>query len=146
MFDWLLNCLFKSWDNYEWISVNYYKDIHTILTNEEINSLIKNFRNWQNSLVKRKELINWQTHKITFKYLVKQTNNWNLSIFITVTNNYKKIQKSFHWVFNEKCWNLKDYWVYEFTYLWKNEDWFDSYRQSDTEKCYLWHWSKKNLI
>ena len=36
MFDWLINWLFKNWDNYNWIDSNYYNDIHKFLTREEI--------------------------------------------------------------------------------------------------------------
>ena len=146
MFDWLINWLFKNWDNYNWIDSNYYNDIHKFLTREEILKIVEMFRKDKNHVVKKFIKVDWEKYQINIKHLRWQCNNWNISVLIESTNHYRKVKKAFHWVYKENCWSTKDYWVYEFTYLWKNEDWFDSYRQSDTEKCYLWHWSKKNLI
>ena len=144
MFDWLIKWLFWNWSNYDWIDSNYYNDIHKYLTKEDINNIINKLKRRLSPIINKQKFIKWEKHQIKIKFLSSQMNNWCISAFITVTNHYRKVQKSFHWIFKSRCWNLKDYWVYEFVYKWKNKLWYDDYEQDKEEKCYMWHWSKKN--
>lgn len=144
MFNWLINWLFWNWNNYDWIESNYYNDIHKYLTQAEIEQIINRFKKWLSHYIDKQKIVNWEKLQIRIKFLHKQTNSWCISVLITVTNHYKKKRKSFHWIFREKCWNLHNYWVYEYKHSWKNSIWFDEYIQDKKEKCFNWHWSTKN--
>lgn len=126
---WLFNSLF--WDNYNNLDYNYYKDILSDLTENEI----KNIKRW---LIVKKNLFIWNK-KIYYRLALPRTqqNNWNISCFITLTQNQKRM--SYHWIFYQDSGNTRNYWIRKYKHLWKNDLWYDDF-EGLWEECFWWHW------
>jgi len=130
----IFNALF--WGKYKNLDYNYYNDIVIELEENEIKSLLKWF------VIKKK--INTKTKKDIYVRIAlpkTQQNNGNISCFITMTHNWKRM--SYHWIFFKDNWKTNNYGIRKYKNLWKNNMGYDDF-EALGEECFKWHSGRFN--